>query len=123
MKERRFRFRLWHVLLGFTVTAISLWAIPALIDWYAWRDVRLWIDQCITEFESNPTKQHLYELYDGAHTYAISNYEADWNSNPNRITINTTSIREDAYFVLPPEKWVTDSNEALQLLKKYYKDR
>ena len=123
MKERRFRFRLWHVLLGFTVAAISLWAIPAFIDWYAWRDVRRWIDQCITDFEANPSRQYLYQLDDGIHNYAISNYEADWNTNPNRITISTTSIREDAYFVMPPEEWAKDSKEVLKLLKKHYRDR
>ena len=60
---------------------------------------------------------------DDTRSYAISNYEADWRENPKGITIHESSVREGAYFVMPPEKWAKDSEEALQLLKKYYSDR
>lgn len=65
----------------------------------------------------------MYQLTDGTRSYAISNYEADWSENPNGITVYDGSVREDAYFVMPPEKWAKDSKEALQLLKKHYRDR
>jgi hypothetical protein len=123
MSQRRLRFRLWHLLLGFTIAAIGLWAIPSLAEWYAWRNVKVWLDSSISEFESNPAKQHMYELFDGTRSYVISNYEAKWNENPNRITIYESPAREGAYFVMPPEKWAKDSEEALQLLKKHYSDR
>jgi len=123
MSQRRIRFRLWHLLLGFTIAAIGLWAIPSLAEWYAWRNVQTWLDKSIDEFESNPVKRHIYGLTAGTRSFAISNYEANWSENPNKITVYDRPVREGAYFVMPPEKWAKDSKEALKLLKNYYRDR
>jgi hypothetical protein len=120
------------LLLGFTIAAIGLWAIPALVEWYAWRDVHAWLEESIDKFESNPAKRYMHQLVNGTmhvngpdetRSYAISNYEADWSENPERITIYESAVREGEYFVMPPEKWAKDSEEALQLLKNYYSDR
>ncbi len=123
MNKWRIRFRLWHMLLGFTVTAAGLWAIPSAIEWYAWRDVRTWLNESIAEFESKPTRRHVYLRINGPHRYAISNHKADWNENSRNITIYESSIRQGAYFVMPPEKWAKNADEAIQLLKKHYRDR
>lgn len=60
---------------------------------------------------------------DETRSYVISNYEAVWSENPDRITVYDGPVREDAYFIMPPEEWAKNSKEALHLLKKYYSDR
>src|SRR3954470_21329986 len=89
------------------VIAFGLSAIPASLDWYKWRNMRVWVNETFDLVRHSPSTRADTGLV------ILSNFSF---RDPGKIPANV-EIRHDSVFVFPPGKWASTPDEAMRMIE------
>lgn len=109
------RFVIWIAV----IVVAAIWVVPAITEWYAWREVKSWVDQSTAQLQASTEDFETFKCEVGNSTYIIANHQVEWSHDgKSAITPDNAEIRSDAFYVLPPGKWANTPDEIIKLLRQ-----
>jgi hypothetical protein len=101
------------------IAVAAIWAIPAFTEWYAWQEVKSWVEKSTAELQASTDTLEIFKCDIEDSTFVIANHRVEWTSDgKGTVTPEDAEIRSDAFYVLPPGEWAKTPEEIMKLLRQ-----